>query len=487
MMLIMISSLLACHFQTGLVVHLSDQTTRRHLPRAQEGGTTPLMQAPRLAAAILLSACLAPMAPMAPAETVKDREGAVRGDRAAMEKNDRWIYNDIGQGFREARSSGRPLMVVLRCVPCMACMGIDAAVLTSPELSPILDQFVRVRVINANDLDLARFQFDFDLSFSTVFFNGDGTLYGRFGSWQHQRNPQEADLAGFRAALETTLELHRGYPANRSSLQGKQGRALPFRSPLEIPGLAGRYQRTLDWEGKVVQSCVHCHQIGDAIRTQHRTRDGSIPPEWIYPMPSPETVGFRLEPDRAATVSEVQPESPAGQSGLRPGDRITAFDGQPPISAADISWVLHAAPGTATLPMAIERGGQPLKLELRLGPDWRYRSDISRRVGTWGLRAMAFGGLQLIDLTDEERRERGIDTRSLALRVLHAGEYGIHAAAKNAGFRKDDILVEVAGHSERASESTLLGRLLRDHRPGARVDATVLRGRERLPLSLPIQ
>jgi hypothetical protein len=39
-----------------------------------------------------------------------------------------------------------------------------------------------VRVINANSLDLAKFQFDYDLSFSTIFFNADGTVYGRFGS-----------------------------------------------------------------------------------------------------------------------------------------------------------------------------------------------------------------------------------------------------------------------------------------------------------------
>src|SRR5207244_1520533 len=121
------------------------------------------------------------------AETVKDREGAVRNDRAAMEKDARWIYNDVGRGFSEARRTGKPLLVVLRCVPCLACMGIDASVLTKPELAPWLDQFVCVREMNANALDLALFQFDYDLSFSTLFFNADGTIYGRYGSWTHQK------------------------------------------------------------------------------------------------------------------------------------------------------------------------------------------------------------------------------------------------------------------------------------------------------------
>ncbi|MCC6235258.1 MAG: PDZ domain-containing protein, partial [Verrucomicrobiales bacterium] len=290
-------------------------------------------------------------------ETVKDREGAVRGDKAAMEKNASWLYNEVDRGFEEARRTGKPLMVVLRCVPCLACMGIDAGVLNSVELAPLLDQFVRVRVINANDLDLSRLQFDFDLSFSTLFLNGDGTVYGRFGSWQHQRNPQEADLASFRSSMEAALALHRGYPANRASLVDKQSLPLPFKSPLEIPGLAGKYQRTLDWSGKVVQSCVHCHMIGDAIRTVHRTRDGAIPPTWIYPQPAPDTVGLRLAPDQVATVAEVLPGSPAQKAGFLKDDRITTLAGQPLVSIADVSWVLHRAPDQGTLRVGVQREG----------------------------------------------------------------------------------------------------------------------------------
>ena len=29
----------------------------------------------------------------------------------------RWIYNDIGKGFTEARATGKPLLVTFRCVP----------------------------------------------------------------------------------------------------------------------------------------------------------------------------------------------------------------------------------------------------------------------------------------------------------------------------------------------------------------------------------
>src|SRR4051812_12150838 len=167
------------------------------------------------------------------AETVKDREGAVRQDRSKMENDSSWIYNDWRHGFEEAKSTGKPLMIVLRCVPCMACMGIDAGVLTEPALAPLLDKFVRVRVINANALDLSLFQFDYDLSFSALFFNGDGTVYGRFGSWTHQKNAEDKDTAGFKHALEGALAIHGGYPANQDSLKGKQPWPMPVTDPLQ--------------------------------------------------------------------------------------------------------------------------------------------------------------------------------------------------------------------------------------------------------------
>jgi serine protease Do len=237
--------------------------------------------------ALLLSLLLSLTTPAARSETVKDREGAVRQDRAKMENDARWIYNDFEKGFAEAKRTGKPLMVVLRCVPCMSCMGIDAGILEATDLNPLYDQFVCVRVINANALDLGRFQFDYDLSLSTLFFNGDGTVYGRFASWTHQRDKADRSTAGFRAALEGVLEIHKSYPANQAALAGKQGKDMPYKVPVEFPELAKKYGRNLDWEGKVAGSCVHCHMIGEAYRWHYRNQGQPLPMELIYPMPTP--------------------------------------------------------------------------------------------------------------------------------------------------------------------------------------------------------
>ena len=69
---------------------------------------------PHLTAGLLLS-----LSANVCAEAVKDREGAVRKDKATMENDARWIYNDVQRGFEEAKRTGKPLLVVLRCIPCL--------------------------------------------------------------------------------------------------------------------------------------------------------------------------------------------------------------------------------------------------------------------------------------------------------------------------------------------------------------------------------
>lgn len=421
------------------------------------------------------------------AETVKDREGAVRSERTTMEEDPRWNWNDIDGGFRLAQSTGKPLLVVLRCVPCLSCAGIDAGVLQEPDLVPLLDQFVCVRVINANALDLSRFQFDYDLSFSTLIFNGDGTIYGRYGSWLHQKDPQNKTTSSFKKALESALAIHRDYPKNRANLAGKQGAPVPFRTPVDFPALSGKYESKLDWNGQVVKSCVHCHMIGDAYRANSRQAGKAIPIEWIYPQPSIETLGISLATDAVATIESITKDSPAAKAGLQPGDQFVSLSQQPLISIADVSWVLHRAPDSGSLSAQVQRGDRIAPVSIDLPQNWRSTSDISRRVGTWPMRAMAFGGMKMEDLDNEQRQARGLTPDQMALLITHVGQYGEHAAAKKAGFKLDDVLIEVDTLQTRTTEGTLIGHLLQKHRPGDKVDAVVLRAGKRLQLKLPQQ
>ena len=73
----------------------------------------------------------------------------------------------------------------------------------------------------------------------------------------------------------------------------------------------------------------------------------------------------------------------ADMAGLKPGDEFVSLAGQPPLSIADVAWVLHRAPASGTLPALVVRNGAEKSLNIVLPPKWREKSDISKRVGTW--------------------------------------------------------------------------------------------------------
>jgi serine protease Do len=47
----------------------------------------------------------------------ESRDSKVLNDRADVLSTGRWIYNDFPKGLAEAKATGKPLLVVLRCVP----------------------------------------------------------------------------------------------------------------------------------------------------------------------------------------------------------------------------------------------------------------------------------------------------------------------------------------------------------------------------------
>jgi len=351
-----------------------------------------------------------------------------------------------------------------------------------------MNKFVCVRLVQANALDLALFQFDYDLTFAVFLLNADKTIYGRFGSRSDRRDAaKDISLEGFRKALTAALDLHKRYPANKALLAGKQPRPARFKTPEEFPSLAGKYKPRLEYEGKVVQSCMHCHQVRDAERRFLRDENKAIPDQVLYPYPMPNAAGLALDPKEKAKVTGVAAGSPAEKAGFKTGDEILSLEGQPVLSIADVQWVLHNANEPSTLSAQILRRGKKINIALDLAADWRRQSDIAWRVTTWDLRRMVAGGMVLQDSTTAERRAARLPEDTLALRVNHVGEYGDHAVATRAGFKKDDILVSVDGQTGHLGEGELFRYLLQRKMPGEKIPVTVLRDGERMNLELLMQ
>lgn len=419
----------------------------------------------------------------------QDRETKVRSDRRNVLEEGYWIYNDLKTAFESARIGNKPVLVLLRCIPCENCQGFDRELMKRGELvRDLLEKFVCVRIVKANGLDLNQFQYDFDLSSAAFFMNADGTIYGRYGTRTgHGDGESDVSLEGFAAALERTLAWHQEFPLLRAGLQAKKAVYVGPPTPEKYPALT-KYGTELDYEGKVVQSCIHCHQIRDAERALLRERNQPIPENVLYPYPNPADYGLVLDVKQCATVAAVKADSPAEKAGLKTGDTIVAMNGQPLLSIADVQWVLHNLPvndqGQAVT-ARVERDGKTRDVTIALPPGWR-KQDISWRPTTWELRRIALGGLKLQELNPKERDEAGIPADSLALRVQHLGQYPPHDVAKRAGFQKDDIVVSFAGQKRTQTETELIAEALRNP-AGTKLPVTILRGGREMAFQLPVQ
>jgi hypothetical protein len=419
----------------------------------------------------------------------QSRDEKVRGDRRTVETAGYWIYNDLPAAIAQGKNTGKPLLVAIRCIPCEACAQLDAQMVErDPVAGKLLDQFVCVRLIHMNGLDLRLFQYDYDQSLAAFALNADRTIYGRYGTRSHEtESVDDVSVEGFARFLEKVLELHQAYPGNKDALAAKHGPAPVVATPEEFPSLKGRFTSTLDEKGQIAKSCIHCHQVGEALRQVHRDKDEPIPDEVLFPYPLPNALGLKMDPRQAARVLDVAEGSCAANAGFRAGDDLVTLEGQALTSIADIQWVLQSSGKKPALKAVVDRNGKRQDVTLELKPDWRRNGDISWRATSWDLRRMTTGGMRLDALPSEARTKLGLSEQTMALVARHVGEYGAHAAAKNAGFRKGDVLIEVGGRSDLMTESQMMSWLVNARQKGDKVPVVILREGKRIPLELPMQ
>ncbi len=440
--------------------------------------------------ALFIAVLVASSATAADGDAPKSREEIVRGDKEKVLRDGFWMYNDIPGALEEARRTGKPIIVVLRCLPCHECVKLDDELVdTDPVIRPLLEQFVCVRQVATNGLDLSLFQYDTDQSFAVFFLNADQTIYGRFGTRSHRTEwIGDVSLKGLAKALQATLYMHGNYQEFKSSLAGKRGEPMEVASPEKYPALKDRFTDSLNYEGDVVKSCIHCHQIGDAQREFYWHQGKPIPDKVLWPYPHPKSLGLVLDPNELAVVKEVEPESVSEKAGLQAGDAIVRMDGQPMLSIADVQWVLHNVdPTGGRVTMSVDRNGRTRNVTLNLADGWRREGDLSWRVTSWGLRRIATGGLLLETLSAEARRELALPRESMALRVKHAGKYGPHGTAHRLGIKQGDILTAFDSRTNMTSEQDIHAYVVTSKKPGDRVPVQVLRERRKMMFTLPIQ
>lgn len=418
--------------------------------------------------AFVFMACTSASAQSSLGQTLKDISVA-----------EHWIYDDLPRAIAEAKQSGKPLLVVLRCVPCPPGKTLDQAVMNPDDtLKALEQQFVCVRVIKATGLDLDVFQYDYDMSWNAMFLNAaDMTIYGRYGTRYSNLPGTDSNLsaAAFAKAAKRVLALHKNYPANKAALAGKTGKPVEWKLPEDTPGLTDR--RGVAVEKK---NCIHCHMVKDfAMRA--KWEQGRLSESDIFVYPAPAQVGLALDKDDGLIVESVAANSPAAEAGVKVGDVLATAGGQPLISTADFTWVLQVSPSETKLPLIVTRDGKSIDTALVLSGDWK-KSDIGWRISTWwGLRQ----GIKFTPLPAEGKQSRGLAADAGALEVI--GMWGKNmSVVQQAGLKKGDVIVEVDGRPAPQTETDFLVDLRMKHGPKDNVRFTIVRNGQRQELTVPL-
>ena len=352
---------------------------------------------------------------------------------------DLWIYNDLAEAKAQARRERKPIFVTFRCVPCEACSGFDASVAKGSERIEKLarESFVSVRQVEMKGVDLSQFQFDYDLNWAAMFINFDGVVYGRYGTQSVAGPDAYNSIEALEKTMLRVLKLHEAYPRNTAELKGKRGAKKPYRTALEMPGLENKEQR----RGPTARNnCIHCHNIHDAEQ-MHAQDSGTFTTDLLWRYPLPENIGLVIASADGVRIEKVTNRSPAARANLRAGEAITHLGGQAITSIADMQWVLHHLPNTAT--ELTVRGRESGLRTLRLEAGWK-KSDISWRGSIWGLRPRL--RVWMPPLKDKGRRDHGIPDGESALEVKWINDKTPGGrAARSAGLRYGDIVVALAG------------------------------------------
>jgi serine protease Do len=150
---------------------------------------------------------------------------------------------------------------------------------------------------------------------------------------------------------------------------------------------------------------------------------------------------FGLDRPEGALVANVDKNGPADQAGLKTGDVIRKFNGQPVVASGDLPALIGQALPGDKVTLEVWRQGKREEISAKLGD----ASDKSARVAQTD-QAVGQGklGLALRPLQPEEKRETGVGSGLLIEQVA--------GPAARAGVQPGDVLLAVNGTAVKSIE-----------------------------------
>jgi serine protease Do len=147
---------------------------------------------------------------------------------------------------------------------------------------------------------------------------------------------------------------------------------------------------------------------------------------------------FDLKDAKGAIVTQVTPDSPGSQAGLKNGDVIRQFDGKPvPNSTALQMLVSEETPGT-TASLEVLRNGQPQSLTVKLG-EYHAGKQVADNSAAPGEQKGKLG-LAVDDITPDVRQQLHLPENVKGVAVENVRPA---SPAEDAGLQPGDVILEL--------------------------------------------
>jgi|GEM_PF-821912 len=289
-----------------------------------------------------------------------------------------------------------------------------------------------------NGVNLEHFQFEYDLTWMSFFQDEKGRTYTRYGGRDDSGSESHLNKESLLTTMHAVLELHKTksvQPFSRFEPFPEPDSEVPLiETPSELPTMK-------QMMSKRKESCIHCHDVKVARLRHHHEKD-TLQKDMVFTYPSPQNLGFMIDPKQQNIIQEVAVSSPAAKGGLRSGDKLLFADGHRVLTYADLTRVLEVREETGKLQLVIERDKVPTTHELKLPKGWRISNDPAWRsslhvvgpgAGFWGRPA-----------NKKERKPLKLGPTDLALKVTFI--WADHAKASKV--KVGDIITDLDGHRE---------------------------------------
>lgn len=215
---------------------------------------------------------------------------------------------------------------------------------------------------------------------------------------------------------------------------------------------------------------------------------------------------LKLTDERGAVVKDVADDSPASRAGVKTGDVILSFQGEPVRSAAQLARLVRETPAGRHVGLEVSRDGSVQKLSCELGgrsqadlgelapelrglPDasqWRdFGRNLGRELGR-GTRSFGLNGRGRLGIAYQEI------SGQLAQYFKLDAEQGVlvtnvepDSPADKAGVKAGDVLVSISGHAIEGGGD--LREALQSARPGHELSLKLMRDGRSLDLTVTLR